>query len=65
MLAVMKIMMMIVTIPIFMLFGIFVMEGYWEYITQEFLGKLLVAGVALAMILLVWFLNAKIGGPLK
>lgn len=57
--------MMIVTIPIFMLFGIFVMDGYWEYITQEFLGKLLVAAVAFAMILLVWFLNAKIGGPLK
>ena len=58
-------MMMIVTIPVFMMFGVFVMDGYWEFISQEFLGKLMVAAVAFAMILLVWFLNAKIGGPLK
>lgn len=55
----------IASIPLFMLFGIFAMEGYWEFITQEFIGKVLVAAVALIIIVLVWYINAKIAAPLK
>lgn len=53
------------SIPLFMLFGIFAMQGYWDFITQEFLGKIMVAAVALICVVLLWFINAKIAAPLK
>lgn len=53
------------SIPLFMLFGIFALQGYWEFITQEFLGKILVAATVLICLVLVWFINNKIAAPLR
>lgn len=53
------------SIPLFMLFGIFALEGYWDFITNEMIGKILVAGVALVLIILTWYINTKIAGPIK
>lgn len=58
-------MIVMASIPLFMLFGIFALEGYWEFITQEFLGQVLVAATALIILILVWFINNKIAGPIN
>ena len=56
---------MVMATPIFMIYQSFATEGYLDFMLNEKLGQIGMAGVVLVLLGCVWFINAKIGAPIE
>lgn len=55
---------MVVTVPVFFLFGVLAMPGYSDFMFHTNPGKITL-GIVVAIILgVIWFINKKVGAPL-
>ena len=55
---------MVATIPVFALFGVFTMDDYLAFMLFDPIGKIGLAVIVFVMIASVWFINTKIAAPL-
>jgi len=56
---------MVISVPLFASFGFIAMDGYGDFLLNQLTGKLMLAGVVGVIIAIIWFINNKIGGPIK
>jgi tight adherence protein B len=56
---------MVASVPLFACFGFIAMNGYADFILNQLTGKLMLAGVVGVIMGVIWFINNKIGAPLK
>ena len=55
---------MIASVPLFALYQIAMSEGYVDFMTKTTTGRIGTTAIIGALILIIWFVNAKIGAPL-
>lgn len=55
---------MVITVPVFFLFGCFAINGYTEFMFNETVGQIVLAGIAICLIGVIWFINHVVGAPL-
>ena len=56
---------MVITVPIFACFGFIAMDGYADFLLHQLVGKVMVAALFGIIMGVIWFINNKIGAPLK
>lgn len=56
---------MVMSLPVFMSFGMLAIEGYMDFILYNIVGKIMVSVVVCIVIFLLWVINKKIGAPIK
>lgn len=52
------------TVPVFAAYSAATNDGYIEFMTTTTMGKVGTAGVVVTLIIILWFINKKIGAPL-
>ena len=55
---------MVVTVPVFFMFGVAAMPGYSEFMFDTTPGKIVLGVVVAILIGVIWFINKKVGAPL-
>lgn len=55
---------MVMTVPVFFLFGCFAINGYTEFMFNETLGQVTLAIIAVFLLGIIWFINKVVGAPL-
>ena len=55
---------MVVTVPVFFMFGVVAMPGYSEFMFQETIGKVILAVIVGVLLGVIWYINKKIGAPI-
>lgn len=55
---------MLAFVPIVVVYSCFTQPSYLEFVTTTLMGKVGIAVIAIAVVLIFWFINAKIGAPL-
>lgn len=56
---------MVMATPVFMVYQSVTTEGYLDFMINEKIGQIGLAGVVLVLLGCVWFINAKIGAPIE
>lgn len=54
---------MVLATPVFMVYQSFATEGYLDFMINDKIGQVGIAGVVLVLLGSIWFINAKIGAP--
>lgn len=56
---------MVATVPLFACFGFVSMDGYADFLLNELVGQVMVAAMFGIIMAVVWFINNKVGAPIK
>lgn len=56
---------MVVSVPLFACFGFVAMDGYADFLLNQLVGQIMIAAVVGIVLGVIWFINNKIGAPLK
>lgn len=56
---------MVLTVPLFACFGFVAMDGYADFLLNQIVGQIMVAALFGIVMGVIWFINNKIGAPLK
>ena len=56
---------MIASIPLFGVFGALMMDGWTEFMFGTLIGKIVIASMFGVVMAVIWFINNKIGAPLR
>lgn len=54
---------MVMATPVFMIYQSFATEGYLDFMINDKVGQMGIAGVVIVLLGCIWFINAKIGAP--
>lgn len=55
---------MVITVPVFFLFGCFAINGYSDFMLNETLGQVVLAVISVFLLGVIWFINKVVGAPL-
>ena len=56
---------LVLTVPLFACFGFLSMDGYADFLLNQLIGQIMVAALFGIVMGVIWFINNKIGAPLK
>ena len=56
---------LVLTVPLFACFGFISMDGYSDFLLNQLTGQIMVAALFGIIMGVIWFINNKIGAPLK
>ena len=56
---------LVLTVPLFGCFGFLSMDGYADFLLNQLVGQIMVAAMFGIIMGVIWFINNKIGAPLK
>lgn len=56
---------LVATVPLFACFGFVAMDGYADFLLNQLVGQVMIAALVGIVMGVIWFINNKIGAPLK